>query len=776
MPGFALKRLFKARNRRPRRHVRLFAWAFVISLIVGLIEFGEPLENMLRVMRNEFHRDRASGQVVVVGIDADSLEQVDQWPWPRRYHAKMLDKLDELGVRKIFIDFTMSEHSRPEDDRALAHSIARIGSKVFLINRMYVDPANGRETVLYALPEFVKDAGQVNANFNYDYSGAVWQMPYQWMLEKKAWPSISALITGKQGLVGERFKIDWSIDPRTVPVVSAVDVLNGKVDAKVLRGKDVIYAPATMSLGDYYMAPGYSMVPGGVIHAVAADTLARGNPVNLGWIPAFVLTLLAGAISLITGNRVVRPAVLATAFGLLIIAPVLLESRTIFVDIVPGFLFLAILGGSLGWSTFRQKLHDRGYTNVVTGLANINALREIAPKPGSALIVARVHNFASIKALIPASDEKALVDQLVARFEVAAGDAVIYQADDGGFAWLHENAGEIVIGDHLEALAAFFTSPLAVSGRAVPVVVSFGVDRKDEAAPFNRYGDAMLAAEEAVRMGLRWRDADPDASQRVDDQLRLLNDLEAAVDTDQIWLAFQPQLDLATGKISGAEALVRWDHPEHGSVSPDKFVVLAEEQGRMTDLTLRVIRDAISAAAVLNRGGRRFEMGINLSTRVTGVNRIASEIEALVRACDLDPSVLTFEVTETASLHSEAGFMDLLYRLRAFGVKVSVDDYGTGHSTLAYVQSMPASELKLDRRFIADLETSPDNQKLVQATVDMAHGLGWRIVAEGVETSETLECVRTLGCDRAQGWVVARPMALKELTRWVQGRVAARAA
>jgi EAL domain-containing protein (putative c-di-GMP-specific phosphodiesterase class I) len=227
-------------------------------------------------------------------------------------------------------------------------------------------------------------------------------------------------------------------------------------------------------------------------------------------------------------------------------------------------------------------------------------------------------------------------------------------------------------------------------------------------------------------------------------------------------------MDLRSGRIRGAEALARWTHPEKGPISPQEFVSAAEQGGRIEKLTMFVLEQAVAAAARFNSEGAPFDMAVNLSARMLTMRSLPMEVRAVLARHGLDPARLTLELTETAALAGDGSDLAPLLKLRELGVRLSIDDYGTGLSTLDYLKKVPASEIKIDQSFIKAMPDHRSDLVMVQSTIALAHSLDRTVVAEGVETQELLDMLRSLGCDTVQGFLIGRPTSAKGLLRRLQ--------
>ncbi|HEV2043298.1 MAG TPA: EAL domain-containing protein, partial [Sphingomicrobium sp.] len=400
---------------------------------------------------------------------------------------------------------------------------------------------------------------------------------------------------------------------------------------------------------------------------------------------------------------------------------------------------------------------------ALTGLPNLAALS--ADKRGRDLpmVAVRVHNFAEIASTLNATGEKQMVEQIVARLGLGDRERVIYQGDEGIFVWFADKGTPFA--NHLEALHALFRSPIRVGGVSYDVALSFGIEVGSSRSVSSRLGSALVAADEADREALKWKFHDPARLQEVPWRLSLLSQLDEAIEDGQVWLAYQPKLDLKTRRTIGAEALARWTHPEKGPISPIEFVTAAEQSDRIEKLTDFVLNQAIGATAQLARKGYDFGIAVNLSARMLNDRRLPERVAAVLARHGLSADRLTLELTETAEISGGGNGIDLLTRLRDLGVRIAIDDYGTGLSTLDYLKKMPATEIKIDQSFIKTMRDNRSDLIMVQSTIALAHSLGRTVVAEGVEDPQSLEQLRQMDCDIAQGFIVGRPMSFDELVR-----------
>jgi EAL domain-containing protein (putative c-di-GMP-specific phosphodiesterase class I)/CHASE2 domain-containing sensor protein len=750
------KRNKPAREQKP---LKLLLWTALAGLLFGLIEFGQIAEDFLRVARNDFHRHKASGEVVLVLVDDRSLHNVANWPWPRSETGKLIDRISENGAHRTFVDINLSFPSSRAEDSALARSIERAGEVTLFARSKVGSTGNLKDVDGRPLPIFARHAKLALATFRYNYQNAIWHLPWAGELGGQTIPSFAAAIADEKGPSGASFPIDYSIDVTSIPAYSALDVLNGTVSRKQLAGKEVMIGTGSEILNDNFFVPGYGRAFGVQIHALGAETLKQGHPLTLGWIPGFLVGLAGAALALAVKNGRMTAAIISVVTGGLLIVPGFLEAHLIFADITPGLFVLLTVSATLGWRRYRT----RGLVNPISQLPNLNALRGNREGRKQALVAARLLNYEEIVATLQPGSERQLVDQIVSRLKVGSAERVLYQGDGGIFAWFEDSTQPF--GNHLEALYALFRNPARVGGLSIDLTISFGVEVGSGRSIENRLASALVAAEEAAHDGLKWKYHDPETLENASWKLSMLSQLDEAIDRGEVWVAYQPKLDLATRQIVGAEALARWTHPEKGPIAASEFVAAAEQNNRIGKLTDFVLEKAVAAAAQINKRGVDFEIAVNLSARLLSDKGFTLRLAALLARHGLAAEQLTLELTETAALTGSGEGIDMISRLRDLGVKIAIDDYGTGLSTLDYLKKIPANEIKIDQSFVKGMVENRSDRLMVQSTIGLAHSLGRKVVAEGVEHRDILDLLVGMGCDIAQGFAIGRPMSLDSLTK-----------
>ncbi len=540
-------------------------------------------------------------------------------------------------------------------------------------------------------------------------------------------------------------------------------------------------ACAVNAVGDTFNLVGLSHAPsavGSVIDGVAWPTAillmsmsvwVTGGKRDLlagGKMPGFLLPgfgALAGLVILFVGtlNRHVSPVALGLATATLLVVGLR-------------------LGLSVrGLRALTEERHRQAVTDELTGLGNRRRLTGIldeyfadyadpqTPTRDLAFLFVDLDHFKEINDSFGHSAGDELLKQLGPRLtgSLRASDVLVRIGGDELGAVLIDTdpAYAMAVAQRLTAL---IEQPFVLNAVSVHISASIGIavaptDATDSVGLMRCADVAMYRAKLGERSFEIYQPDIDDGGNR----LVLVDELRAAVESEQLVLHYQPQVDLRNGETVAVEALARWPHPRLGMIPPLEFLPLAEEAGLMGPLTRLVLEQALAQCAVWRAGGARLAVSVNVSSSNLLDPGFIDLVRAALRRHRVPASALVLEITETTIIRDFEGCKQVIGELRELGVAVSIDDFGSGFTSLAYLGGLAVSELKLDRTFIGGLTAEGREQdvKLVRATVELGHALGLLVVAEGIETCATLEMLSLLGCDRAQGWFTGRPVPAHEI-------------
>ncbi|HLY81523.1 MAG TPA: EAL domain-containing protein [Acidimicrobiales bacterium] len=316
------------------------------------------------------------------------------------------------------------------------------------------------------------------------------------------------------------------------------------------------------------------------------------------------------------------------------------------------------------------------------------------------------------------------------------------------------------------------TEPFSLMGLSVEVEASLGVavspDHGDEVGLLMQRADVAMYVAKANKTGFEVYASVIDSYSP--ERLVLLGELRRAIVNDELVLHYQPVVELGTGRVTGVEALVRWAHPTHGLLQPDEFIPMAETTELIGPLTAWVLDHALCQCRRWEQSGLDLQVAVNLSSRNLHHPEFPGEVAEALKRWDVSPDRLELEITESAVMTDPTRALKVLTGLRELGIALAIDDYGTGYSSLSYLSRLPVAKLKIDKSFILNMLDNEHDAVIVRSTIDLGRNLGLRVVAEGVETEETLRELTGLGCDIAQGYYLSRPVPADRLVGWLEAR------
>jgi diguanylate cyclase (GGDEF)-like protein len=532
-----------------------------------------------------------------------------------------------------------------------------------------------------------------------------------------------------------------------------------------------------------------------VVYALrlAADVYQVGTPLDAGW--PLGLAMLAvwvhqaklppgpvqreetpratGAIALAV------PAVATAAAAVVLIAGA--RTRLSLVAVLLAGLTLAAAAGRTQLA-FRQlvrlaDLRRQAATDDLTGLPNRRAfyievprLLASAQSQAQALLLLDLDRFKEVNdSLGHQAGDQLLVRVGRLLLEQLRPDDMLARLGGDEFAILLSDTDQdqaAVVADKLRAALA---APVSIEGIALYTDASIGIalfpEHGRDLSLLLRHADIAMYKAKTTRVGRCVYTTSDDT--HGDARLRTLQELRVALSTDQFILHFQPKISLTDGRVSGVEALVRWDHPERGLLYPDAFLQLVEDSGLMPAMTHAVLEQALDQTAAWSAAGQPLTVAVNLSASSLIDANLPDQIAALLTARGLPSAVLQLEITEEFLMTDRDRARAILARLRDQGVQIAVDDFGTGFSSLAYLRDLPIDELKLDRSFVFPIADDARAAALVASAVALAHSLGLRMVAEGVEDHVAYTELMRYGCDQAQGYYLSRPLPAPALEAWI---------
>lgn len=326
-----------------------------------------------------------------------------------------------------------------------------------------------------------------------------------------------------------------------------------------------------------------------------------------------------------------------------------------------------------------------------------------------------------------------------------------------------------------EKILERISKPFQIDDQELFIGASIGItvypnDASDEITILRNADMAMYKAKEGARNTYCF--FSPEMSDIVTLRMNMEHDLRLALDREELFIVYQPIIKLSSGQVVGMEALLRWEHPERGLIPPGVFIPVAEETGLIGPIGEWVLKSACTQAQEwLNKGLPTLKLSVNLSSQQLKLGLSCAAVSSLLTETKFQADLLTIEITEGLIMEDTEEAMAWLSGIREIGVRLSIDDFGTGFSSLSYLKRIPADILKVDRSFIREVTENPEDQALVRAIVALAHGLGFQVVAEGVETEEQLAYVQSLNCDFVQGHYYSKPLSKTEFEKFINNSI-----
>lgn len=749
---------------------RIFlAWAVALlaALALPVIGVGGEVERQFQNFRADLLEKPASGEIAIVEIDAKSIQGLDRWPWPREYYAELVDKLSAAGVEQIAFDVDFSSHSTIEQDNIFATALKN--SKAAIILPTFKQEQTSAENIyIESLPilAFRENAFLASVNVHPDENGQLNNYSYGTVTDNTVRPSLASMMAESSGHINRKFSIDQSIDPATIPRYSFIDILQSKRSDWGLMGKKIIIGATAIELGDRYPISRYGMVSGVVIQAMAAETLLQGsNMADIGYLPSLGFAAVLLLIYLWrnpVGDKSTAPVVLSIGFSLFLLI-LLSEYLGIFTfSNIPALFFLGVFLVIEKFLKTNFALNRSQFSNADSALPNEVALSQfLAGRKSRYIAVARLSDFRELLVVTNKDMRFDLFKNLADRLKFLAEDERIFHLDTDMVGWVVK---EVYIGDltgHFDTAVALFHSPVMAGDTKIKLNASFGISGES-------IDQAKIATEQAITKGKRWALHDVEAASAIGQKQALLVELEQAIENRNIWTVYQPKWNLLEDRLDGVEALVRWEHPERGMISPEIFIPILEKADRIDELTRYVLQNALDDLSLWNKQRPGLSCSINISAQLLGDSGFIDKAITMVRAADIHNGNVIFEVTETAALADLQISILALERIRKAGILVSIDDYGTGQSTLSYLQRLPIDEIKIDQSFVKTMMNDGASRLMVKSTIELAKALNLKVVAEGIEDQPCMDMLSSLKCDIGQGWYISKPVSSDDfITEWL---------
>jgi diguanylate cyclase len=744
-----------------RKRIKVAVLAILFGVVSAAIDLPLPAEDGLRLIRAQLRMREAPQDIAMIAIDDGTLNELGQPMSNRHQDSQLIDWLIKAGVEKVVFDRAHADPETPESDAKFAQTLARHRGKVWL---GFMPEANWRaqkNDSFAPLEQFQKVSSKASiGGFLSPFSLSV-VFPTEVEHEGAKYPTISAVLANYRGKP-IRYRPDFAFNAQTVPTFRYVDILRGRVAPEELAGKSVIIGNTFINSPDMYRHPLYGKISGTYFQILAADTLKRSQPLDLMWFPSVFLAAIVIVIQACSQRR--ATGVLWLPVAVLPLAAFALDEFAINIDMCSGFL--ALLFAAIGFNQINRKYYSAG----------IDAMTTTAISSGQAnaewdVFALKIANLSELSEEWSSRDIGDFVNTLIGYVKGPGqiGD-IAFERDV--LIWLAPRMETTELERHTDGLALMLKTAISHDWQSSTGAPAIGVDTNYDLPVAVRIKKAMQAADEAATRGVRFIINDAAHLEARNNRLELIRVLEKGLRDRDIGVAYQPKIDLASGRIVGAEALIRW-RPDGGEyINPQDLVLAAEAGDRINELTLVVMETALINGKQAIALDPRFKLAVNMSAKSLSDTHLLFDIMTLLGRYNFPPENLTLELTETAKLEDHR-IAPQIAALKSRGIGLSIDDFGTGESNLEYIEKLPSSELKIDKRFVQHMAKSEESRAVVRATIEIAHSLGKVVVAEGVEDLEVAATLRAMGCDQAQGYLFSRAIVMPELLAMMGGGRAA---
>ncbi|SFC98653.1 putative bifunctional diguanylate cyclase/phosphodiesterase [Devosia psychrophila] len=759
----------------PGSRIASFAALAVGILLVFLPWSGllAPIDQALREARFHASDRQPSGETIFLDIDSASLATVGVWPWPRQIHANVLDTLLTLGSAEVVFDIDFSSASTPEGDAVFAAALERAGGYAFLA-AFQQQAADGTAVVNLPIAPFAAQADAVLVNVDGDGTGLVHSVPAA--LPEFSIVSVAKALAPQARLTAPKIGIDFGIDLTAITRISAQELLYGNPDPALFANKQVVVGSSAIELRDFFRVPRFGVVPGPLVQLAATETLKAGRQLtDWGTLPALLLSLLVVGAFLLSRLRQVgltQLCLIGLASALLVetsawmaqrLYAVTLDTAIYHCTVVILVIVALLIERTSRWRTSLQQQARLAYLashDPDSGARSRQVLLDELDNhlaSGEHFGLTLVHLGRLNQAIVSLGHDvgERAASEVVQRISRHLG-MVPARIGSDSFAWAQLaplNAAQQAEVCH--SIGLVLDEPYVIGGHQVILDTCFGTatasDGLASAAELLRQADVALG--HAQTHGLKSAPFDAQQGELINQ--RRLRDiaLRQALQNGEFYLLFQPQIDLASNAMTGVEALIRWNSPTLGHVSPVHFIPLAEETGMIVRLGQWVLEEACRQAAQWAWGGR---LSVNVSSAQFMLSDVVGSVTQALSKSGFPAHRLDLEITESLFVRDDTRIISELQQLRSLGVHIALDDFGTGYSSLSYLARLPVDKLKIDQAFVRSLP-DPHHEALVETIILMAKRLGMAVVAEGIETAHQSAYLAGLGCEVGQGYLFGRP-------------------
>ena len=739
----------------------------VVVLALATLRFLAPVDVTIWAIQTKMFDRAIADDVAYVDLSAQGDTQAETAASINRQVLASIRAFKRADAQLIAVNVPLRRSNSPDVDKELRAELLNDRDRVMLTRATYgpvdVDAAATRSDEYFEAGISVADA-----YLEPDFLDFVWWIEPQQQQDAKRIPSLWSRLTRTGNPSGRQIAPDYTLRVEDIPRYDSARLLADDASKPTIPSGSKVVIGSSQEV----RISKQGMQPSGLVHIIAAATYDQGRGVMVYWNVLLIGTfaaLLACVVSRMSSTR--RRQAYAGLVASIVIGIVLAGAFGALAEFADSIALLSIYAGFRALARYKRRhllLEPR------SGLPNFVALhRDLGGDqvvPNLAIVVAKVARLDSVFTTLTPSEQERYLRQIADRLALGQNGSAIYY--DGGkyFAFALQTAQFEDLEAHLRGLRAVATQSVEVGARLFDVSMTIGVDQDAYRAVSNRLSSAIAAADrarEAYRPVFMITDFQSD---KEDWDYSLQTRLEHALSHDRIDIALQPQFDLASGDIVGAESLARWFDEEQGQIPPERFIGQCERVGRLDELTERVLSKTLDSIEAMSANGWTPSVSFNISAIQFADEAIADLIERQLVARAIDPRDVTIELTETARIENFAVARKTIERIKQLGLRFAIDDFGIQTANLEAIYELPFDEIKIDRLFVGNLRQSAKARAITSSLIGLARESGMVCVAEGIEDNATLELLKGLGCERAQGYFLSRPLPPKDLIRLLKSR------
>lgn len=762
-----------------------------------------------------------SDDIVIIAIDDASIHELGRWPWTRQSHAELLNKLTPLSPRAIGIDLLFSEAEHDSNaDAAFAQAIAH-NAHTALVVAPIKETESSWITERLPVPVLATEAAALgHVDVELDIDGITRHFYLYGGIGSAHWPSIAlamlkigndlpdTIAAPPSATSGMKLADGWVRSHKVMLAfsdaddqpkrLSYADVITGRVPLTELRDKYVLIGATSAGVGDLISTPAYhshERMPGVEIIAQKMNTLLQDQllyELSAGAQLIITLLVIMFFVSLIAllPQRFTLFATLGAVFFILVCSVSLLAFQGLW--FAPTTALIMIMLAWPLWNLWQyhlsehatrrltEQLEAQAQRHFLSGLPNDGVLRDRLRNLNTinqadklaALLIIQVNKPESASSIIGRSIGEPTVRAIAERLKSSAHTAFIAHMNDDDFAVLITDASDMAsIEQCAEKVLTDLQQPMLASGEEVMLTPHIGIsiwptDSRDTTELLRKAYTAMFKSRMDNDNLICIYNAD--IGNEIEARAELEHELVGALERNEFKVFYQPQVDTTTGKLLGAEALIRWHSPKIGSVSPDTFIPVAEQSRLIDTIGQWVVKTVCGDLNNIKQAGLTPpRIAVNISPLQFNDPSLAEDIASTLTQSDIDPRLLVLEVTENTLMNNVNTAVETMEKLKSHGMALAMDDFGTGYSSLKHLQHFPLSGLKIDKSFTQDLERDA-TAEITISILELAQRLNLHTVAEGVENTEQAEFYRKHGCDEIQGYLYSKPVPVNEFIALIE--------